>query len=169
MSVKGFRPVAGLLLAAALLSGCYEAAPEVAQPPASPVGTYRQDTYRVAGFETNAEGEQVPRMERTRRTTIRIRSDHTMTYEWTAGTEPTAPAGRLEATWREATREELAAASPVLSKWWVFERSDPERRRGPHDRSRTLMGTPGGCWVPAVDVETGRLTDSYWTAPRTDD
>ncbi|MFO0932343.1 MAG: hypothetical protein U1E39_06495 [Planctomycetota bacterium] len=167
--MKGFRLVAGLLLGAAILSGCFDSAPEAEKPPASPVGLYRADTYRVAGFETNAEGEPVPKMERTRQTTIRIRSDHTMTYEWTAGIEPAAPAGRLEATWREATREELAAASPVSSKWWVFERSDPDRRRGPQDRSRTLMWTPGGCWVPAVDFESGRLTDSYWTTRRADD
>lgn len=167
--MKGFRRVAGLLLAAALLSGCYDSAPKVEKPPASPVGLYRADTYRVAGFETNAEGEPVPKMERTRQMTIRIRSDHTMTYEWTAGIEPTAPAGRLEATWREATQEELAAASPVLSKWWVFERSDPDRRRGPQDRSRTLTWMPIGWMVPGVDVTTGRLTDTYRPIHRVDD
>ena len=168
--MKGVRLLAGLLLAAALLVGCYYSAPEVAKPPASPVGTYRQDNYRVAGFETNAEGVQVPKFERTHRLTVRIAADHSMTYEWTQELEPTAPAGRLEATWREATQEELAAASPVLSKWWVFERSDPDRRRGPQDRSRTLMWMSDGWWaVPTVDFETGRLMDSYLMVRRADD
>lgn len=167
--MKGVRLLAGLLLAAALLVGCYYSAPEVAKPPASPVGTYRQDTYRVAGFETNAEGVQVPKFERTHRLTVRIAADHSMTYEWTQELEPTAPAGRLEATWREATQEELAAASPVLSKWWVFERSDPDRRRGPQDRSRTLTWMEIGWMVPGVDVTTGRLTDTYRPVHRVDD
>lgn len=167
--MKGFRLLAGLLLAAALLSGCYYAAPEVAKPPPSPVGTYRQDTYRVAGFETNAEGVQVPKFERTHRLTVRIAADHSMTYEWTRELEPTSARGRLDASWREATAEERSAVEYPISKWWVFERGDPDRKRGAHDTSRTLMWMTDGWWVPSVDFETGRLMDSYFMVRRADD
>lgn len=160
--------MAGLWLAAALLAGCYYAAPEVEKPPASPVGTYRQESFRHS-FEPRTDGEPVLKIERDRVITVRVAADHTMTYEWTPSLDPASTPGRLEASWREATEEERAAVKYSISKWWVFERSEPNRKRGPYDGTRTLMWTPHMWWVPAVDFETGRVTDSYWMMQRVDD
>lgn len=166
--MKGFRLVAGLLLAAALLAGCPYSGPEVAKPPASPVGTYRQESFRHS-LEPRADGEPVLKIERARVITVRVAADHTLRYEWTASLEPASTPGRLEVLWREATAEERAAVKHSLSKWWVFERSEPNRKRGPDDLTRTLIWQPHTWWVPAVDFETGRLTDSYWMVQRTAD
>ncbi|MFO0932344.1 MAG: hypothetical protein U1E39_06500 [Planctomycetota bacterium] len=166
--MKGFRFLAGPWLAATLGAGCGDATPASSGLPASPVGTYQEEVYR-RGFSTQAGGLPVPTFEWVRTVTIRIAGDHSITYEWTSGHEPSSLPGRLEGTWREATAEERAALRLPFPRWWVFEPRGVGSKRGPDDPVRTVMWTASEWYVPEVDVVTGRLTDAYWGLQRTND
>ncbi len=158
--------MAGLLLAAGLGIGCGDTTSGVAQPPSSPVGTCRYEAY-WRGIEIRG-GVPVPRFEWVRTVRIRIAADHSITYEWATPNKSTPPAGRLVATWREATAGERAAENMPFPRWWVVEPNGVDRKRGPDDPLRTLMWEASAWYVPEVDVATGRLTDACWGLQRTD-
>lgn len=155
------------------LTACGEPSPAPEVPLATtPAGDFQVDLYVAA---SSSDGGLVPVKSGVLQ--IKVRADHTFSYEWTRDLAGTPERGRLEGRWQAR-----GSSGGDRHKWEfveVSESSHPTNRipvqqsGGLPDDPRgavvqfppNVLSLPRGQWLfPGVDFKTGRLDDTVLPA-----
>ena len=105
-----------------------------------------------------------------RRTTIEVRADHRLHYEWKNLIESGRKERSLEARWRDPTAKEREQYKQSIPRglWFVFSKDEPDRVRDLMNTTATIRWS-GTMWlIPAVNETTGEFTGASWIVHRVD-